>query len=151
MATPNKGLEQVSMGMVRADIPLAAAIADLDNCLPQLIKRISNVNAMSAGAVSGYTVPTGERLVLTSVIVRATTAAGVTGAVSLSIGANSPDYEDFLPSTSMLLDALGDYYLGFPAGVKSSYPEGINIRYNIQTAATGTTLILAIELYGYFA
>lgn len=149
MATTNKGLETVCMGMLRADIPLAAAIADLDNCIPELIHRQSGVNAKAAGAVTAYTVPTGKRLVLTSVVVRATAADAVTGAVSLSVGANASTYDDFLANTSMLLDAVGEYYLAVPSGVKSSYAAGTNVKYNVRTPAVGTTLTVVVELYGY--
>ena len=149
MATPNKTLEQVSQGMVRADVPLASAIDAVDACIPYQLGRYT-LSGKTSGATSIYVVPTGKKAIITAVIVRASVATSVTSGFTFQIGANVSTYDDLVSSLTTTLDAVGEYqFCLIAAGFRTAYAAASVIKFNATSPATGTTLTLVIDIIGY--
>jgi len=114
---------------------------------------IKGIDAMQTGLTTLYTVPLNKQLVITSIVVRCTEATDVTGEASVSIGANNPDYNDWLGAYYLAdLKDIAQNLIYHPNNliIKSIYQADDVLKINITEGATGTSQTLAVDLFGYF-
>ena len=128
------------------------------------IRRLSSttgINAKTVATTSLYTVPTGYSAIITLIIVRVTafTAGGKTVQVTGSVGANSPNFNDYYPTTvnTYTVTAVNR---NLQTGVQSHMPTtdpvespiyaaGSVFTLNITTASNATTETWSCDLFGY--
>lgn len=112
-----------------------------------------DATATSAGTIG---LATGDFIVI-AVIVRLTAANTITVQPTISIGTNSPNWDNLAAPATANLNNVNDVNYGGPAGGIFSLdqlalfiPSGTLIKYNITGAATATTMTLAIDIIGYY-
>lgn len=121
----------------------------LDQQGSSLLSTTTGVNGKTVGTTTLYTVPTGKTAVITRAIVRCTAATSITVGAVGGIGIATGE-DDIFASTSLtgvidtskawVFDSLGSTTLGVATNV---------IKLGIDSAATGTSQTLAVDLYGY--
>ena len=111
-----------------------------------------SVDAMTTGANTIYTVPTGYVYVFTNAIIAVSAADSITEGATISIGTNAT-WDNIVPDTALGLVTAGQYGLvGLPAGTTtgaSIATASSVVSINIDTAATGTSQSLYVYLFGF--
>lgn len=115
-----------------------------------LISRTQNINALSLGTTTLYTVPSGKSLVVTKVVPRSTTLTGPNTQATASLGANATSYNDFYAANTFLFDAAPEAFTISPTNyVYPVYAAGKVFSLKITVASTSTTELWAIDVFGY--
>ena len=91
-----------------------------------------------------------EIFVPTYISILATGSSGVTGDPTISVGTNSPNFDNWLAGASMVLDPA-PFQRGFvPAVAAPPLISGEAVYVRVSTAATGTTLIFEVHILGFY-
>jgi lysophospholipase L1-like esterase len=108
----------------------------------------TGINAKSATSTTLYTVPTGKTLVITKYIVRCTAATAITTGMSASL-TSTGSYASAFFGFSSLTD-LG-MFMKDDTGTGPRYVmnAGETVSFAINTAASGTSQTVAVDLFGY--
>jgi hypothetical protein len=116
------------------------------------IAKVLNISASALASTPLFTVPTGKKLVITSVLIKVNTATGpaVTTPPQISVGGNSTTFDDFMLSQTLTgAVTAGSIWRWQPngSGVEYAATNVINAKVNtIQAGATALTY--DIEVYG---
>jgi len=115
------------------------------------VATITGVDAKTTATHSLYTVPTGNSLIVTDVIIRCTAANTVGGAASASFGANSTDFDNWSGIASIVVDAAGKSKLLNAVSATSIpvYAAASVFSMKITTGATATSQAIAVDVFGY--
>lgn len=114
-----------------------------------VLSQTAGISATATGTTNLYTVPDGKRCVVTGATIRCTAATAITDAATLGIGVAAGE-EDIIDSQKVLgVHAALDAYRLNPTGKMILPQSGEIIKLGIDTAATGTSQVLAVDLYGY--
>lgn len=120
--------------------------------LPKLAT-VNGVNTKVTGTTLLYTVPAGRRAIILSAIIRCVTATAITVGPTLSIGQNSPSYNDIYASavlTGLISTSGTGSSFGFGSiGLFAQGAPGATIDLSITNAATGTSQTISVDLNGY--
>lgn len=112
-------------------------------------KRSGTIDAKTAASTLVYTTDSDRRLYLRAVRATITNASGGLTVASISIGTNSPLYDNILPIAPLtgLLTTNKMLNLTLLAAIDSVAPStGIYVK--VTTPATGTTLDFVVDLIG---
>jgi hypothetical protein len=111
------------------------------------ISTITGIDAKTVASSALYTVPTGKTLVITKYIVRCTAATSITAGMSASLtstGSYSSSFFGFSSLTDVGMFMKDDTGTG-PRYVLNA---GETVSFTINTGATGTSQIVAVDLFG---
>lgn len=115
----------------------------------KLLGTTGSINGRATSQVTIYTVPTGKTAVITRATVTAVTATAVTTPTTLGVGIAAGE-DDIFPAVSMVgLTTAGKVWDLALAATPASAPAGSVIKSGIDVAATGTSLNIRVDLYGY--
>ncbi len=121
------------------------------NSLPVIINlsATTGIDAKTTGTTSLYTVPAGKTLIVTGATVRCTAASAITIGPTLGIGVAAGEDDIFASTTLTTLTTTAKVF-GFTAtGMSVKVDAGGIVKLGLDTAATGTSQTLAIDLIGY--
>ncbi len=116
---------------------------------PGKLATVTGIDAKATGTTTLYTVPTGKTAVITGAVVRCTAATAITVAPTLGIGVAAGE-DDIFASTALTgLTATTKEWTFVASGLMVNAAAAAAIKVGIDTAATGTSQTLAIDLLGY--
>jgi hypothetical protein len=75
-------------------------------------------------------------------------ANSITVPATVSIGTNSPNYNNIVPATLMTAETTGLYYTFVPSNLMPLIPPSTQIFANVTIAATGTSQTISIGIQG---
>ncbi len=114
-----------------------------------ILATVTSIDATSTGTTALYTVPVGKTAVILDAIVRCTAATAISAPAEGGVGIAAGEDDIFSSQSFTSLTASGAHYR-FPGGGFSQTAEASDvIRLGIDTAATGTSQTLAVDLIGY--
>jgi hypothetical protein len=115
----------------------------------ELPTNAGTISGTSGGVTTLCTVPTGRTYLVTGLILRFTSATGLTGTATFSLGVNASTYDNIIPSTlATLWDDLNHVFQWNPEGTVWRVDAGQNIRLNL-TGVFGGTVTFEATLLGY--
>jgi len=116
---------------------------------PGRLITITGVDAKVTGTTTLYTVPTGKTAVITGAVIRCTAATAITVAPALGIGVAAGE-DDIFASTALTgLTATTKVWSFGASGLAAPVAAAGVIKLGIDTAATGTSQTIAVDLLGY--
>lgn len=123
-----------------------------ENAITKLVS-IAGIDAKTVAITSLYTVPTGKRLIVTSIVIRVTafTAGGKSVQAIASFGGNSATYDDFLNSVTYTV-AANNVRIEDAAALASAFPSyaaAAIFKISIETGSDATTETWAVDVFGY--
>lgn len=110
---------------------------------------VAGISGTTTGITSLYTVPTGRTAIITSANVRCTAATAITVGPTLGMGVAAGEDDIYAATSLASLTAVGQLYGFTTTGMSVSAAAGSVIKVGIDTAATGTSQTLTIDLVGY--
>jgi hypothetical protein len=115
--------------------------------VPVVLAVSSTIDATSTGDTSLYTVPTGERALITGAIVRLITVATFTSVPDVSINDGTDDI--FASATLTGVDTAEETWGFSPAGRAVSVAAGASVDLSVDMAASAGTYDIIVYLYGH--
>ena len=116
---------------------------------PSILSTTTGIDAKVVATINLYTVPAGKSTIVTSVIIRVTTADTITAVPALGIGIAAGE-DDIIASTTLTgLDATTKYWKFDVEGTAKVGAAAEVIKLGIDTGATATTMTIAVDLIGY--
>jgi len=114
--------------------------------------KVTGIDGKVVAATLVATTATGRgRFVVSNIDLIATALDTLTGAPTVSVGANGTDYDDVVPATELVeISANGVDHLSEIAGHQATVAENTGIYLNNTTGATATTLTLTVVINGYY-
>lgn len=109
----------------------------------------ASISGTATGATSLYTVPAGRTAIITSANVRCTAATAITVGPTLGIGVAAGEDDIYAAVSLASLISVGQLYGFSTTGMSVSAAAGSVIKVGIDTAATGTSQTLTVDLVGY--
>lgn len=107
------------------------------------------ISGTSAGTTTLCTVPTGRTYFVTGLLLKFTTATGLTGTARFSLGTNATSYDNIMGSTpGTNWDDTNHFFKWNPEGSVWRVDAGQNIRLNL-TQVFGGTVTFEATLFGY--
>ena len=128
---------------------IAATGEILAKKLPRVLSTTSSIDLTSTGVTPLYTIPTGVTAIITQIVIRLTTATGVTVPPVIGIGIASGEDDIISPTTLTGLSTNNEYFTIQNNGVSAKGNATNIINLGIDTAATATTMLAEIDLVGY--
>lgn len=133
---------------------IVGALNEIKTDVPALVTKlntVASVDLTTTGSTAIYTVPAGKSCVVQDVLLRIATASGANGdaAVQVEITGSSGDV---IPSTTLIgATATTDVFrLGPQFGGVFRVGAAADIFYlNVTSAESGTTLTVAVDVFGY--
>lgn len=117
---------------------------------PAVLASITGIDAKTPAATNLYTVPSGNTALIIQAVVRCTAASAITNGPTASIGFTASAYTDIYMAENMIALTTTTSAFGYSSvGIFSQAPTGSVIKFNISSAATGTSQIVAVDLIGY--
>jgi hypothetical protein len=117
--------------------------------IPTILSQTTGINAKTTGTTTLYTVPTGKRAYVTSILFHCTTATSFTVEPTLGVGVAAGE-ADIMPSTALTgFTALDKVYRYSPEGTYVSNAASDVIKLGIDTGATATTATIEVFLIGF--
>ena len=114
-----------------------------------LLSTTGAINAKSTGTTALYTAPLGKTAIITAAMVRCTAAIAITVGPTLGIGVAAGE-DDIFSSTAITALTTTSKTSGFSTiGMSVSVAAASVIKVGIDTASTGTSQTIAIDLMGY--
>lgn len=114
-----------------------------------LIRQYEGIDALSTGTFNLYTVPIATKVVITKAIFRLTSISGIAGTLACGIGVAAGD-DDIITSTALTgFNTTSEIYKIETSGNYKIASAGEIIKLGIDTAFTGTTATLSVDLFGY--
>lgn len=110
---------------------------------------VASISGTTTGVTSLYTVPAGRTAIITSANVRCTAANTVSAGPMLGIGVAAGEDDIYAATSLAALITVGQLYGFTTSGISVSAAAGSVIKVGIDTAATGTSQTLTIDLVGY--
>lgn len=114
---------------------------------------LTNVNGKTTGAVTIDTVDGSNRFYPTSVLFEVMAATLITVPPTVSVGSNSPSFNDIVAATSLTgLTALNKtVVMNLTAAAFTSVAAGGTLGINVTVGATATTCTLKVMVVGFYA
>jgi hypothetical protein len=135
---------------VRLEVDSTGVIEINSLPLPTTLSSIASIDLTTTGTTSLYTVPTGRSAIITAVIIRPTTATAANADGAISVGTNASTYDDIIANTTLTgLDSTTEHYVATPGGVSHTAAAAEVITFQVDTAETGTALIVTVDVIGY--
>lgn len=130
---------------------------DIDNSIDsnnafiseQIVSIVSDINLKTTGFTTLYTVPTGKKFFLSSLIIECTEATSITVESTIDLGFNDPDYNNF--TDNLLLEGLltsSDFYKATISAATKIMSAGDELKMNVVTASTGTSQTVKVYVSG---
>jgi len=116
---------------------------------PGRLVTITGIDAKTTGTTTLYTVPTGKTAVITKAVVRCTAATAITVAPTLGIGVAAGEADIFASVVLTGLTTTATVWTFGASGLAVPVAAAGVIKVGIDTAATGTSQTIAIDLFGY--
>jgi hypothetical protein len=119
--------------------------------VPVLLAVSGTIDATSSGPgiTPLYTVPSGERAVVTGAIVRLTGVTGFTSVPAVGIGQNAGEDDIFASTTLTGVDTAEETWGFSPTGRAVTVAGGVSIDFGVDTDAVATTYTIVVYLYGH--
>lgn len=114
-----------------------------------ILSSTGGINPRTTGTTNLYTVPTGKTAIIQSVQFRLTAASGLTGNMNAGVGVAAGE-DDIMTNTNLIgFNTTGETYRFSISGNYVTVAAASVIKLGIDTAFTGGTGTLAVELIGY--
>jgi hypothetical protein len=118
--------------------------------LPTVLSSTTGVNIDTISTDSLFLVPTGRSAIITSVMIRLTTATSPNADAIVSVGTNGAAYDNIIASTTLTgLDAITETFVLTTEGLIHTAAATETVTLNISTADSGGTVTATVELIGY--
>ena len=114
-----------------------------------LLSTTTGINGLSAATTNLYTVPTGKSAIITRAILRLTATSAITGRLNAGIGIAAGEDDIFSSRNLTGFNTTGEIYIFLASGTLALAQSTNVIKLGIDTAFSGTTATLAIDLIGY--
>lgn len=115
-----------------------------------VLATVTSINTKTIAQTNLYTVPTGKTAIITAAIVRCTAATSITNGPTASIGFTASAYSDIYVGQNMIALTGTTSIFGYSTvGMSASATAASVIKFNITTAASGTSQTVAVDLIGY--
>lgn len=121
----------------------------LDNQGIILISTTTGINAKSTGTTTLYTVPAGKTFIPMSAMVRCTAASAITVGPTLGIGVAAGEDDIYASTAINALTTTAKIFSFSTIGMSVSVAAAGVVKVGIDTASTGTSQTIAIDLMGY--
>jgi CDP-diglyceride synthetase len=115
-----------------------------------LLNTVSGIDATATATTNLYTVPGGQTVVVTKVVLRVTAIDTLTVDPVGGVGIAAGEQDIFFPQTITGLTAIGDTWTFDAAAQAVDASAAEIIKLGLDTLATATTLTLAADIFGYF-
>lgn len=111
---------------------------------------LNTFNAKNTGSTIFFTTPSsGFRFFPTHIIMSVLFATSITTGASISIGTNSPNFNNILANTSFSgLTTANNYQITQLSGVLNAIPAGTSGYLNVNTASIGTSITMSCVILG---
>lgn len=110
---------------------------------------VAGISGTTTGVTPLYTVPAGRTAIITSAHVRCTAANTISTGPMLGIGVAAGEDDIYATTSLAALLTAGQLYGFSTSGISVSAVAGSVIKVGIDTAATGTSQTLTVDLVGY--
>jgi hypothetical protein len=125
----------------------------LESLLPtvaiSLLSTTPNIDAKVVATTDLYTAPAGKSAVITSTIVRVTTANNITVVPTLGIGVAAGEDDIIGSGDTTGLDAITKMWRSDVEGTARIIAPGETVKLGIDGGATATAMIISVDLVGY--
>ena len=115
---------------------------------PQGLISTGSINGLSVANTNLFTVPAGKVVLVTSVILRLSTAVALVGTMTAGVGVNVTADDIYGSQALTAFNATNEYYMFTSNGNKRMALGGENILLGIDTAFTGTSAVIIYYLFG---
>lgn len=115
----------------------------------QLISIIADINLKTTGLTTLYTIPTGYKFFLSSIIIECTEATSITVPAVLDFGFNDPDYNNIVNNLTLTDFTASGYFWKAQTSENTiiGQPEDV-LKVKVSTASTGTSQTAKIYISG---
>ena len=118
--------------------------------LPRVLARVASIDLTTTGDTLLFTVPSGQSANIVSVVVRPTAVTAPNADAEVSIGTNASTYDDIISSQPLTgLDVTTESYTLAVGGISHIAAAAEEIRFQVDTADTGTAITVTVDLIGY--
>jgi hypothetical protein len=117
--------------------------------VPIVLATVGSIDGTSTGETLIYTVPVGERCIVTGAVVRLTAVTGFTSVPDAGIGTTGGADDIFASSALTGLDTAQEFFGFSLGGLSNSIAGGVEIDFGIDVAASATTYTLEVQIIGY--
>lgn len=107
------------------------------------------IDATSTGATNLYTVPTGKQAIITRAVFRLTAESSATGNVAAGVGIAAGEDDIVASATLTALDATGKVIASPPKAGAAIGAAAEVVKVGIDTAFSGGSATMAVDLFGY--
>ena len=117
------------------------------------LSTVTGINAKSVATTALYTVPslgTNQNCIVTMAIVRCTAATAITSGPTIGIGVTAGSADIYAQTALSTLTSNTKAYNYAAPGVLVLVAPGSTINLGVSVAATGTSMTVACDLWGYF-
>lgn len=117
-----------------------------------MAEKFANLNLKNTGSTVVFTPPFsgGVSYFLRSLFVECTEATNIAVPASISMGTNSPNYDNILPISLLTGLTSAGLAIRIPATLEVPVSKDTPIRINVTTAATGTSQTVDLFLDGFY-
>lgn len=123
--------------------------ASIPSTFVHRLSETTGIDAKTTGTTNLYTVPASTTTIVLGAVVRVTAASGITVAATAGIGIAAGEDDIFASEALTDLLAVGDVWVFSSQGIIVDGNATEVIKFGIDTAATGTSQTLAVDLIGY--
>lgn len=118
-----------------------------------MAEKLVNINLANKASSTIFTPPFDGNVsfYLRAIIVQCTSASGVVTPASISIGTNSTNFNNILPTTALTGLTTSGIYLRIPITIASPVAKSTPILVNVVTPIVGTSQVVTIYLDGYYS
>ena len=117
--------------------------------IPSRLTTIAGINTLSPATTNLYTVPTGLTTIIYSVVLRCAAASAITDEATISIGVAAGENDVFSAIKITGVKLVNDSWTFPPIGKAIRLLSGNILKLRVNTAATGTSQIIAADVIGY--
>jgi len=144
-------LTRLFKGQLDAQNTLNNWLDALDKCAPYAIASV-NVNALSVANTLLYTVPLGKTFEPWATIIRPITLDTPSGTPTFAVGSNSTAYDNLISATALDVSTTAKFarVSHLPTSIAAGVPyvAGDAIYCRVSSAASGTTYMVTVDLFG---
>lgn len=116
--------------------------------VPAVLSTITAINGKTTGTTNLYTVPTGKTAVVTAINIRCSAASAITIGPTIGVGVAAGEDDIMMPQTNTITATTQSF--NWPIiGRSVIAPAAAVIKLGLDTAATGTSQTLEIDVIGY--
>lgn len=115
----------------------------------QVVSIITDIDLKTTGFTTLYTIPTGYKFFLSSIIIECTEATAITVPAILDFGFNNPNFNNIVDNLTLLEFLASGYFWKAQVSENTIIGQPADIlKINVGTASTGTSQTVKIYISG---